>query len=259
MKKIIIITGNYGLKSYVRLSLFKCHIDWLRGRGINLDCTHEAETVVYSKWAEKNRTNPLLVECLELHKDTVAAGIRGALSRQRAAEQWSLDIGNAMRRFARGITRPSGHGHLSVKEVRASFDSQYTLEEILDKYSGSFKPKDMEASKRHFADIQNCQQSMEAAYQELDDYCASSGIGQVGFYHNPDFEVVEYDEKKFKPVLNVEFEGIFGYNEKLRLKPLDIETGPQVTEAALKYFFEGGDDGFQSLVAYLRNRNVTVV
>lgn len=258
--KVIIITGKYGLKGYVHLNLFQCHMDWLKAHGINLDCTYEAENVAYSKWANENRTNPLLVECLEMHEDAVAAGVKGLWPRQRAIEQLSTTTDEAMKRLARGITRLSGRGHLSVTDVRACFDRQYTLDEILNEYAGSFKPKDMEASKRDFADVKSCQQSLETAYQELDDYCASSGLGRFSSYHNPDFEVVEYDETKFEPVLTIEYNAAnYSYYENMRLKPLEIENGTQVTEAALKYFFEGGDNGFQSLVDYLRSRNVTVV
>ena len=258
--KIIIITDPQPLKAYVQLNLFQCHIDWLRGRGINFACSPEEENLVYSRWANANRAHPLLVECLELYKDTVTNGIKGMRPLLRNIEQWDAAKDNAMKRLACGIARTAGRGHLSVEEVRTCFGRQYTLNEILDEYAGSFKPKDMEASKHDFADIQNCQQSLEAAYQELNDYCNSSGIGRFSPCHNPAFEVVEYDEMVVEPVLNVKFNAAKrSYHEELRLKPLDIENGTHVTEAALKYFFEGGDDGFQSLVDYLRNRSVTVV
>ena len=258
MKKVIIIVGRQPMKAYVSLNLFQCHIEWLKKNGINFTCTPETESFVYSQWANENRTHPLLVECLELHKDAVTAGINGMKPLMNNIYQLSGAVDASMQSFANGIVRRTGRGHLSVNEVRSSFSRQSTLDEILDKYAGDFVPKDKANTAAAFNSLQNCQQMLDEAYQTLNDYRNANGLGHFDGCNSPDFNVVEYDETKFEPVLTVEFDAAHHcYHEELLLKPLDIKNGTDVTEAALKFFFENGD--FEGLKEYLQSRNVPVI
>ena len=264
MKKIVLNAEAHRTPLFTGVQLTEGHVFWLKENGISLPITNnEREVSVYTAWANTNRDNPILVECLELYKDTVTAINNEVKRLDNEVKTANKEFSFWTRVVASNIIKRKGKGHLSVDIVRACMKNGKTFDEILESFKEDYRHK----SKTHpIAEFEKAKEWMgkaKTAASELEEFLNTNGMVETVVLAAlvDSFKVVEYDDTKFTPKIVIEsssyanFDEIYDvYRETLHLIPIATSN---ITEECLASFVSEQD--VAGLLQYLRERNVTIV
>lgn len=263
MAKIVMIeTPCHNPNQEVMIHLVRCHVEWLKKHGICIAANPEQETLAYSRWASANRAHPLLVECLELHKDAVAQALSTANNLIRSMTASEHYVQGYASEVARNIVKKKGRGHLPVEEVRACIEREMTFDEILSKHQDNYRHKSHTHPNAEFAIAQKYSKILQEATQTVCEFFVQSDILDEAdvVNGNTNYVVMEYDGTKFAPKIVMKATPVayddeinWEYREALHLVPIETE---EITAACLTSFVQEGDH--EGLLRYLRERGVRI-
>lgn len=260
MAKIVLShTGDFGI------FLAQAHITWLKNHGVRLDIPPDfnvdsayftasdsvsLECAVYYKWANQNRTNPLLVECLNACYTEVDEAMHTFHTLRKNMQQAKRNVHKPMKHFVRFISKNHETFVVNTNMVMEDIRNGLLLEDILNKYRKT-QQKDncrdglslYQAAKEAVIILDKC---VEKYFEFLDKNIVTDG--------NPYnyFVIKNYNDKLYTP--RIVIQGLAQTTiEKLILMPIETK---HITSDCIKAYFDANDvDG---LIDYLKKRKVHI-
>ena len=260
MAKIILSqTGDFGI------FLAQAHIIWLKAHGIQLDIPPDLkfdsnyftasnpvslECAVYYEWANQNRTNPLLIECLTECYAEVDCGMHTYHNLRRNMQQAKRGIHKPMKHFVRFISKKCRTLDISMKVVTEDIRNSLSLNDILNKYQKTKRNGNCQDGLSLYQSAKEAVVTLDKCIERYSEFLSKNIVTDGNPYNY--FAIKNYDDKLYTPRIIVQ-KGHDATAEALVLMPIETK---HITADCIKAYFEANDvDG---LIDYLKKRKVNI-